>query len=51
MRPTDDLPGVPLTLAIMLGMLALVAIPVALACYHVASKLPALRAILAAQGG
>ena len=38
-------------LTIMLATVALVAVPVWLACYTIAAKLPALRAARAALGG
>jgi hypothetical protein len=45
-----DCPGLPLTLAIMASLAALIAVPVALAVLVVHAKLPALRAALAALG-
>ena len=40
------LPGLPLTLAIMLALVALVAVPVAILCYVVSQHLPALNHVL-----
>jgi hypothetical protein len=42
MTPRDDLPGAPLVLAIMLALVALIAVPVALALWYLTAQLPAL---------
>ena len=46
----DDLPTLPLTLAIMLGATVIAAVPVWLAVNVIANKLPALQAMQAAIG-
>ena len=43
---TNGLPGLPLAVAIMLALVALVAVPVAILCYIVFTKLPLLNHVL-----